>query len=395
MLSPFQQVDDSQPTLGGLMPPLISFVVAGITARDLLPVVASSQQRGDVYTAVIYLALQLTATILAGRFAFMLFKPSPYVPVWASLCRFAVAGAWLAPAMILARLGPWWGVAGGGVVAVMLAKCLRDFQLSPANEEASDEYPGACMRFGFTAAMALQAGLVALWIGYFTFALLLTGLGWFIIALQTSWRTTRQTNREFAASLLLALVLVICGFVLSHPKAGSSSIASPVARAAAPKNLHSGVILLTEPKRYLLTLPVALLHKRGPTRQVNNSIPFSGEYWFYYSLFRLGGGKRVVIKQRPPASSAVIHGDPTSWVFTNEDRGLRQFLVMKAHQPLERPVDLSCCGRIDVEVTSNDSPAGHRFDGIDPARFKVGTGRREIAIAWRSRHATAIAQSDA
>jgi hypothetical protein len=210
---------------------------------------------------------------------------------------------------------------------------------------------------GFGAALALQTGIVALWAGYLFVAVLLTGLGCFIVAWQTPSQSSGQTAGKRAANLIVALVLVICGFVFAgRPRGGPDPVSPPLAKAAVEhQNLLTGIILLSEPKRYVPPVPASLLHKKGPVQLVNQrptSIPFSGEYWLFPSLFRVWKGKRVPVSQHPPMTSLVKHGDPLDSTYSSTRRWMP--LVMKAHQTLGAPVELSCCQRVDVAVTEAD-----------------------------------------
>jgi hypothetical protein len=158
------------------------------------------------------------------------------------------------------------------------------------------------------------------------------------------------------ANVLLAFALVVCVVIVGQPKSGSGGNALPLARDEGKKNLHSGVILRPEPRHYALLVPPLLSNARRAARQAQArplSIPFSGEYWFFYSLFRWVNGDLVAMTQRPPDSSLLERGNPLTWTLTSMDA--RVPLVMKAHQPLERAVDLSCCARIDMAIGNSDA----------------------------------------
>jgi hypothetical protein len=358
MLSAFEGDDETELALRGLVPPLVCFLVAGIAAGDLFRLVVSWKlQQGAVLEGVAWLTLEVGVTVLAGRLAFLLFKPGPSVPVWPSLLRFALAAAWFGPAALLARMGPWGAVFGGCGVAVILARCLRVYWFSLANRE---EGRGSRRTWGFAAAVLLQTGIVALWIGYPGTSVWLTGLACFVVAWRHASQPPQQTMRTRARSLIVVFLLMICGFTLSRQRPGPGSAGLPVAKAGAPQqNLLTGVILLSEPKRYVLRAPVPLLNRKGPVQPLKTrptSIPFNGEYWLFPSLYREWQGRRFPVSQRPPVTSLVEHSDPIASTFTSIRRWMP--LVMKAHQTLGEPVELSCCGRIDVAVIDADTLPG-------------------------------------
>ena len=69
-------------------------------------------------------------------------------------------------------------------------------------------------------------------------------------------------------------------------------------------------------------------------------IPFGGEYWMFRWPFA-----------RPPGSSSLQRGSPSKLGFSTTDRTP---LEMEAHQKLETPIDVRCCGRIRLEVLNAD-----------------------------------------
>jgi hypothetical protein len=102
-----------------------------------------------------------------------------------------------------------------------------------------------------------------------------------------------------------------------------------------------GVILWPEIQpltRLIVPLPVnpaALAASRNPY-----GIPFGGEYWFFRVPFR-----------KPPPRSVLERGTPWKLSFSTTDRWP---LNMEAHQKLDRPMDVSCCSRIQVALANAD-----------------------------------------
>jgi uncharacterized membrane protein len=339
-----------------LLQALISLVVAGIAAPDLLRLVASSTSRTPaILQAAIYLTLETGVTLLAGYLAFWVIKPRPNVSVWPFLRRVTLAAVWFAPATLLAKISPWWAIAGAVSIAIVTARCLRGFQ----EAESTDLLRRNRLISGFFAALALQGGIVASTAGQRSLAVSLVATGCFLIAWQPAWRIAQQTRTNIFRQLLLALTILFFGFVLTHSTRGFGPPPAPIAKISSPTNRLKGVILLTEPKPRAKLLSPALTYAANPRIQPTRrptSIPFSGEYWIFPSLFRLAGGKAVAVNQRPPPTSLVKRGDPINSTFSSTVRWLP--LVMKAHQSMETPVDLAGYQHIDIAVIIPDIPSG-------------------------------------
>ncbi len=151
------------------------------------------------------------------------------------------------------------------------------------------------------------------------------------------------TGSALIACLLLFLVLRPAASRIAD---GGGGPGQSLASAAAPKSkLHSGVILEPEHHRVTVLAPIPKVLEQNPlaARATKSAlrIPFSGQYWFYYSR-----------GPRPPADALLDHGDPLTWTLTGMDR--LQPLVMKAHQPLHPPIPMSCCAGISVALEDRD-----------------------------------------
>jgi hypothetical protein len=70
------------------------------------------------------------------------------------------------------------------------------------------------------------------------------------------------------------------------------------------------------------------------------SIPFGGEYWMFRWPFA-----------HPPSTSIRERGTPATLAFSTTDHTPLQ---MEAHQKLETPIDVGCCGKIQLEVLNAD-----------------------------------------
>ena len=102
-----------------------------------------------------------------------------------------------------------------------------------------------------------------------------------------------------------------------------------------------GVILWPEIRPVtLLIAPVPASPGAFEASATPYGIPFGGEYWFFRPPFR-----------KPPPRSLLQRGTPSKVSFSTTDRWP---LNMEAHQKLERPIDASCCSRIQLAVSNAD-----------------------------------------
>ena len=118
-------------------------------------------------------------------------------------------------------------------------------------------------------------------------------------------------------------------------------------RSPQSADMYAGIILVPEVNEHVTLVPPlpALrrdLFRAGRTRPL--SVPFSGEYWFYYWPSR-----------RPPHNSMVARGTPIAFKFTATGRTP---LVMQARQSFGVPIDTQCCSRIDLSISNTDPLPG-------------------------------------
>jgi hypothetical protein len=120
-----------------------------------------------------------------------------------------------------------------------------------------------------------------------------------------------------------------------------------------------GVILWPEVKPET-TLVAPVLYGIGSSAHITRplGIPFSGEYWMFRAPY-----------VRPPHGSFFRRGSPAELGFSSTNRVP---LEMEAHDRLDRPVDLRCCGRIEVAIRNAD-----RYPGtVGLELILVDAGRR-------------------
>ena len=106
---------------------------------------------------------------------------------------------------------------------------------------------------------------------------------------------------------------------------------------------HRGIYLWPDVKKdATLVPPLPNLGRLafGKDRKTPLTIPFYGAYWFFRHPYR-----------QPPIGSLVVHGSPTVRQFVSNDNSP---LWEEAHQNLQTSFDLSCCTRIEVDVTNAD-----------------------------------------
>jgi hypothetical protein len=99
-----------------------------------------------------------------------------------------------------------------------------------------------------------------------------------------------------------------------------------------------GVILrpVRKPETTMLVAPVPNLLKKGEQRTRPLSIPFTGEYWMFQPPFI-----------KPPRTSFVQQGSPLELSFHTSNG---TSMSMEARQKLSAPIELACCGRLDIEI---------------------------------------------
>ena len=109
---------------------------------------------------------------------------------------------------------------------------------------------------------------------------------------------------------------------------------------------HRGIYLWPDVKKETtLVPPLPMLGPRafGKHRQTALTIPFYGAYWFFRPPYL-----------QPPVGSLEVHGSPLLRQFLSNDRSP---LWEEAHQSLQTAFDLSCCSRIDVDISNGDRQA--------------------------------------
>jgi hypothetical protein len=142
-------------------------------------------------------------------------------------------------------------------------------------------------------------------------------------------------------------------------------------QAGDPASGYVGIVLWPpKEKRTKIVLPTPSTDLGGgAARPV--VIKFDGPYWY----FKVRGAG-------PGPHAAVVHGKATEVNIHSTDW---RPLLMEAHQPLGAPIDVGCCGGIDVAITNADTRPGavavevHLTDAMAPGRPFESLGERVIA----------------
>jgi hypothetical protein len=106
------------------------------------------------------------------------------------------------------------------------------------------------------------------------------------------------------------------------------------------------------------------------------SIPFGGEYWMFRWPFA-----------HPPASSILERGTPAQLAFSTTDHTPLQ---MEAHQKLETPIDVQCCGKIQIEVLNAD-----RYPGTLRLELILVNSAHPLAVPMSLGDAPVLSRPDA
>lgn len=319
--------------------------------------------------------------------------------------RLLLRGTWICAALlpvavVLAKAGSGWATPVLPVIAVVAVLFIRRgapdagreaHAAAPAGVSASlfafHEPPGLLRTLlpAVVTAVLLDAGVAMLLSWQYALAGLLFGLGAAVMMWRVPLRAREQRAamrsvvRQTAMAMLL-LVVVLLPSLGGSPLAGATGQwlglrgvlgAPPPLRApqvpGATGGALSGVILTLPPKarqRQMLLPPRALAAGDG-TKAKPTLIPFEGDYWYF---------RRPEV--RPRGDARRVRGDPTKVDIHSTDRAELQ---MEAHQRLDSPLELACCGVVEVSVRNRDERPGLIALEVmlgsvaEPGRVSLGT----------------------
>ena len=347
--------------------------------------VSSSSPAGLFAVAVLYVAATLWVALSIIVLGEMLdgLKNQQGAQVW-QLVLCSVAAALCMPPLIIAIvMGATWIAVG---VTILLGVCLaRLLMIRDPGADRSEAFlcfnllsgRDACFvaeipfwRLGvpFLCALSAHLGVFAIITGH---GLAAAGLLGGCSAVLTWYSPSRKTNQPASASETVPQtlrVLLLAGFVVVFTMAGmmrymamirgsgavsfsflrmllggpSTSTASShqsSAKKPGQKGDYAGVILLPVPEEAALIAPREL-DPAETTHLPPADMQFTGVYWVLKPPDR-----------EPPRHSTVIRGSPAKIVLRSVDRTP---LLMEARQPLRRPIDLNCCGAMQVVIGNAD-----------------------------------------
>ncbi len=275
--------------------------------------------------------------------------------------RSSAVAAWYAPAIILLSTLSPAGFLGSLVMVVITSRSLI-LEWLPVRHERKPSVWNPLP--AILAASILQTGVVALLWKSPVLAAVSFALSVAIVTALTVIRSGSKAERPqpmppSALSIALTILLAIAfsAASLKFSEYASSSTDSEEAAGANSGNTTElpdpaamgqgsggfpGVILRPVRKSKASTLVVPRLNFSTQTEKRTSplSIPFTGEYWMYQPPF-----------VQPPRTSVVREGTPLDLSFHTSNGTA---LSMEARQKLGVPVELSCCGRLDIEIAQRD-----------------------------------------
>jgi hypothetical protein len=374
-----------------LLAQLLGLGVSGwlVWSKSVVPTLAKQSFANMAARAAFYVLLAWALSALITFLVYLVVgdeEPEDLVPV--SLQSSAVA-VWYAPAIILLSTLSPAGLLASLVIVVTTSRLLILGWL-PMKSEAAPPLPVWNPLPAVFAALVFQgAGVALVWknpvLAAASFALSLAMVTALAVIRSGSKPERPAPMPPSALSVALTILLAVAfstatlKFTEYAAASGSSDTESgpgAVNTTALPDPAASGfgsggfpgVILRRVHKAKSMTLVVPRLNFSTESEKVTRplTIPFTGEYWMYQPPFI-----------QPPRTSVVREGTPLELSFHTSNGTM---LSMEARQRLGTPVELSCCGRLDVEiaqrgqfaelllkVTLTDSQTGRNLElGMEP-----------------------------
>ena len=162
------------------------------------------------------------------------------------------------------------------------------------------------------------------------------------------WHWGAGHGSRLVQSARALLERLLNGDEADRPKGRVTTIyAPPAGNVEIDDKSFPGVVLFSEPKQRAKLVEPRPGWARNAISSVPTGpsiIPFSGEYW----MFRPPD-------TQPPKKSYSRWGSPETLSFLTTDHAT---MAMEAHQKLEHPIDLSCCGEIQIAISNADRYPG-------------------------------------
>jgi hypothetical protein len=295
------------------------------------------------------------------------------------------AAVWvlIPPILLCWQRGSGWAVGLGACAGVAMAICVRGMILKEnagAQEMLEPMEPGPHFSdlpapdSGRPQALAVAVCAelaVVLWSRQELFwATVLMGIASCVFVWKRLWSLrvspdegmARPAGRAAMATMLAMLILIplLLRFGRGHGGMVETAQAASRSRADAEKengnkgdanDAYRGIVLFTVTNKDKELAPVPLrrdlLHTGMARRLI---IPFDGAYW-YFQAPRMGPGLHPHLAHGDPVAASIFS---TGWIP----------LAMQAHQTLAQPVELGCCGEMQVTVRNGDNRRGRIDVGV-------------------------------
>jgi hypothetical protein len=343
-----------------LLAQLLGLAVSGwlVWSKSVAPTLAWQSFTNLAARACFYVLLAWAVSALITLLIYLVvLQEEPEDLVTVSLRSSAVA-VWYAPAIILlSTLSPAGLLAS--LVMVVTTSRLLVLQWAPAGPKKRPPIAVWNPLPAIHAALVFQLGGVALLWKNPVLAAALFALSLAIVTALAVVRNGSKPERpqpmppsalSVALTILLAMAfstatlkyrdyaLASAPDTESGPNpAGATELPDPAASGLGSGGFP-GVILRPARKPKSMTLVVPRLNASAQAEKVTRplTIPFTGEYWMYQPPFI-----------QPPRTSVIREGTPLELSFHTSNGTM---LSMEARQRLGVPIELSCCGRLDVDI---------------------------------------------
>jgi hypothetical protein len=334
--------------------------------------------------AVVLAAVWAIATVLAGTLglgvAESVAEGRPAWPAARNVVGAAAAWVLIPPILLCWQRGSGWAVGLGACSAAALAVCIRGM-IATENAEAHEPMepgprfadlpaPDSGRPQALAVAVCVELAVVLLSRQELFWATALMGIGSFLFVWKRLWsmrvkpdeRMARPAGRAVVATALAMLILIplLLRFGRGHGGMVETAQAASRSRADADRengnkgdanDAYRGIVLftVTNKEKELPPLPLRRdLLRAGVARRL--IIPFDGAYW-YFQAPRMGPGLHPHLAHGDPVAASIFS---TGWIP----------LAMQAHQTLAQPVELGCCGEMQVTVRNGDNRRGRIDVGV-------------------------------
>jgi len=372
----------AKPVAAGWMAALAGLVMAAAIAAWMRPPMAGL----SFGKAVVLAAVWAIATVLAGTLAMGVAESiAEGRPAWpAARHVIGAAAVWvlIPPILLCWQRGSAWAVGLGACAGVALALCLRGMIARGQEVERVGEFfepgphfadlpaPDSGRPQALAVAVCVELAVVLLSRQELFWATVLMGIGSFLFVWKRLWSLRlrpddgmgKPAGRAAMATALAMLILIPLLLRFGRGHGGMVETAQAASRSEADANrengnkgdandAYRGIVLFTVTNKDKELPPVPVhrdLLRAGVARPL--IIPFDGAYW-YFQAPRMGPGSHPHLAHGDPVAASIFS---TGWIP----------LAMQAHQTLAQPVELRCCGEMQVTVRNGDNRRGRIDVGV-------------------------------